>query len=565
MPSFSRSMNSASGSGLIDNNIDMNLNEDDLNKPEKNDDESEEMSKDGSRGIQKGFTRLKYTKCKRPNLAFIHYYELFGDEEYVQTQQYTNYSNKKDEIGNFDKGLSYNDYIETSKAYTPDQVQKLVNLLVDDPEWWTYFSNPPTAYYENKDYKKPSTNNKQSNNRYVNGPCEFDTRIFANSKYNRTSTGKQEQTHTTPVSSTIKKTDSCSSSLSSYSSSSSLSSICSTCSSFSSFDETLNTLSTTSTSSSSSSTKSNLSAKSILADIKKENSQNTVILLKSNNKVIQIVNKSNDNYNNNNLIINSNEKMIVFLIKNEDESSFSNYLDKYKKKRVKDKLSFSLKRTIKKRNRNLNRKKSLNNYIKYRLIESALIKLDKYSNLNDYNIYFNKINKKLNDNLKQSIYFEFRRFKIFIHLIQSYIKWYQINNLNTLIRDKNDTLQRSFNFLNKLYKMGIDKLIWNSKSSSSLIQEIILKSKQDENLKKSQNELLTKISKYICNNELALFSFNNYNNITTKTTIKKNTGTNNKNGQLDNLISYFKHVSLNLHQQTPSHSLKLTNTLISKD
>ena len=86
--------------------------------------------------------------------------------------------------------------------------------------------------------------------------------------------------------------------------------------------------------------------------------------------------------------------MLVFLIKNE-EDSYNNYLDKYKKKQVKDKLSFTLKRTIQKRIKNSNRKKSLDNYIKHRLIESALIKLDKYENLNDYNVYYNKINQNL--------------------------------------------------------------------------------------------------------------------------------------------------------------------------
>ena len=51
-------------------------------------------------------------------------------------------------------GVNYYDYRETARAYSADEIQQLVNSLVDDPAWWSYFSNPPTRDSHNKKKKK---------------------------------------------------------------------------------------------------------------------------------------------------------------------------------------------------------------------------------------------------------------------------------------------------------------------------------------------------------------------------------------------------------------------------
>lgn len=40
-------------------------------------------------------------------------------------------------------GCQYYDYRDTAKSYSPQDIQRLIDSLVDDPAWWSYFSNPP--------------------------------------------------------------------------------------------------------------------------------------------------------------------------------------------------------------------------------------------------------------------------------------------------------------------------------------------------------------------------------------------------------------------------------------
>jgi hypothetical protein len=59
-------------------------------------------------------------------------YDYF-DSQSPNSKFYTNYD-----------GYTYYDYVQTSKSYTKDQIQNLINTLVDDPTWWKYFTNPPS-------------------------------------------------------------------------------------------------------------------------------------------------------------------------------------------------------------------------------------------------------------------------------------------------------------------------------------------------------------------------------------------------------------------------------------
>lgn len=72
---------------------------------------------------------------------------------------------------NDETGYKYYDYTQTSKAYSPSEIQQLVDSLVDDPAWWDYFSNPPKYRVD-----ESSSSTKQQSSVINKSPskCEFD-------------------------------------------------------------------------------------------------------------------------------------------------------------------------------------------------------------------------------------------------------------------------------------------------------------------------------------------------------------------------------------------------------
>ena len=86
-----------------------------------NEEGDETISKDGSNPY-KGFSKMKFNMASR----------FHANKSQKETKN--NY--------NVD-GNTYYDYRETAKSYTSDEIQHLIDSLVDDPEWWNYFSNPP--------------------------------------------------------------------------------------------------------------------------------------------------------------------------------------------------------------------------------------------------------------------------------------------------------------------------------------------------------------------------------------------------------------------------------------
>jgi hypothetical protein len=88
-----------------------------------NEEGDESISKDGSNPY-KGFSKMKFDLASR-----------FAKKKKSQIKSNANNYNVD--------GNTYYDYRETSKSYTSDEIQQLVDSLVDDPAWWSYFSNPP--------------------------------------------------------------------------------------------------------------------------------------------------------------------------------------------------------------------------------------------------------------------------------------------------------------------------------------------------------------------------------------------------------------------------------------
>ncbi len=138
------------------------------------DDEGESTtSKDGSNPY-KGFSRLKeeYNFYKKrptrrsnhyynnfnthnsPNCNFHHYHHHNYHHHYHHHNHHNHHSSSFQSSNSFRyqyspnsytnlNGNTYYDYRQTSKSYSTDEIQQLIDSLVDDPDWWDYFTNPP--------------------------------------------------------------------------------------------------------------------------------------------------------------------------------------------------------------------------------------------------------------------------------------------------------------------------------------------------------------------------------------------------------------------------------------
>ena len=59
-------------------------------------------------------------------------------------------------------GNTYYDYRQTSKSYSTDEIQQLIDSLVDDPDWWDYFTNPPKENHSRIESNKTSSFSEDS-------------------------------------------------------------------------------------------------------------------------------------------------------------------------------------------------------------------------------------------------------------------------------------------------------------------------------------------------------------------------------------------------------------------
>jgi hypothetical protein len=183
-PSFSSNMSSASGATNNSNQAE-EFGGFGTYKDTESQNNEDDASKDGSNPF-KGFSKLKF-RFKKPA-----YYEhpFFSNSQYYDGYYYDYENSSPNQEQSYQpysfthlNGNTYYDYRQTAKSYTSDEIQQLIDSLVDDPDWWNYFTNPP--------------NEKKQNHNY--GACEFDPRKF-NAKFSKAKENKSESSSSSPSS-----------------------------------------------------------------------------------------------------------------------------------------------------------------------------------------------------------------------------------------------------------------------------------------------------------------------------------------------------------------------------
>ena len=92
------------------------------------------------------------------------FYDSYDDEpsDWYNSQK-SRPSSRSSSVYTSADGTQYHDYIQTSKSYSKEEIQNLIDSLVDDPIWWDYFSNPPSSYTD--DHKERKASNSSYNSR----------------------------------------------------------------------------------------------------------------------------------------------------------------------------------------------------------------------------------------------------------------------------------------------------------------------------------------------------------------------------------------------------------------
>ena len=180
-PSFSSNMSSASGATNSSNQAEEFAGFGTYKDSESQNNE-DDASKDGSNPF-KGFSKLKF-RFKKPA---YHEHPFFSNSQYYDGYYYDYENSSPNQEQTYQpysfthlNGNTYYDYRQTAKSYTSDEIQQLIDSLVDDPDWWNYFTNPPKEKKQNHNY----------------GACEFDPRKL-NAKFNK---AKSESSSSSPSS-----------------------------------------------------------------------------------------------------------------------------------------------------------------------------------------------------------------------------------------------------------------------------------------------------------------------------------------------------------------------------